>query len=426
MKAKYLFISLALVSVLCACTRDEESLFDKSASERAQEALENAHDVLIAPANGWAMLYFANLESRGYNVLVTFEGNGRVIGTAKNALTTSNKIVTDSSSTWQVALDYGPILTFDTYNEVLHAWADPRSDGDGYLGDYEFLILHAEANYVKLKGKKHSSYCYLYPLGAGKTAEQYFAEIEAAQSRFTGNNNLLHAQIGGSEYLLFDGSKGIFNLTLPGEKPDNENLDSYPFATFEQGLQLTVPLLASKGTKFDYKDGALVSEDAKIYALPAVDYFDEYMVMASGSWYIDFKNGCDSIKTIIAAIDEKLKATYPKNKAKASVNTLRLQKNSNGLILVFNYYGSSKTATVSVNYRFEATNDNGNLKLTYIEPVDQNAQKAINAFPAIETLLNTLSATYTPVAAEPINPSNGIRLTNTSNSELWYSIAAKL
>ena len=186
MKAKYLFIGLALATLLGACSRDEESLFDKSAAERAQEALTNAEDVLVAPAYGWEMLYFANTGSRGYNVLVKFDANGRVTATAKNSLTTGNRIVTDSESTWEVKLDYGPILTFDTYNEVLHAWADPRSDGDGYLGDYEFLILHADANYVKLKGKKHGGYMHLYPIKESVTPEDYFAEVEALQQKLFG------------------------------------------------------------------------------------------------------------------------------------------------------------------------------------------------------------------------------------------------
>ena len=154
MKAKYIVLVIALAGVFCACNRDEKDLFDEQAAIRAQKALENAYDILTAPANGWEMLYFANPESAGYNVIVTFNENGSVTATAKNKATTANKIQTDSSSTWGVISDYGPILTFDTYNKVLHAWADPQDDGDGLLGDYEFLILHADANYVKLKGKK--------------------------------------------------------------------------------------------------------------------------------------------------------------------------------------------------------------------------------------------------------------------------------
>ena len=47
MKAKYLVIIGLLAATFAACSRDEESLFDKSASERAREAVENALDVQV-------------------------------------------------------------------------------------------------------------------------------------------------------------------------------------------------------------------------------------------------------------------------------------------------------------------------------------------------------------------------------------------
>ena len=153
---KIIFILLAAV-VLMGCNRDEKSLFDKSAAERAEEAITNGNNYLVTAEHGWEMLYFANTESRGYHMLITFKKNGQAIITAKNTLTTKDKIVTDTESTWELISDYGPVLSFNTYNTVLHAWSDPQNDGDGYLGDYEFLILSSSADEIQLKGKKHSA-----------------------------------------------------------------------------------------------------------------------------------------------------------------------------------------------------------------------------------------------------------------------------
>ena len=102
MKAKYLVIIGLFAATFAACSRDEESLFEKPAAIRAQEAIENAFDVLTAPANGWEMAYFPNLEAsaKGYNMVLKFNKNGNVSVTAKNATTTGNKIVTDTASTW--------------------------------------------------------------------------------------------------------------------------------------------------------------------------------------------------------------------------------------------------------------------------------------------------------------------------------------
>ena len=145
MKAKYLVIIGLLAATFVACSRDEESLFEKPAAIRAQEAIKEAFDVLTSQEAGWEMAYFPNLEAdaKGYNMVLKFNKNGNVSVSAKNATTTANKIVTDTASTWAVKSDYGPILTFDTYNDVFHAFSDPKGDGAGLLGDYEFLILKA-------------------------------------------------------------------------------------------------------------------------------------------------------------------------------------------------------------------------------------------------------------------------------------------
>ena len=157
MKNKSIILLLVLGLAFTACSRDEDSLFDQSAAERTEKALTNAIDVLTSAENGWEMLYYANPVNAGYTVLLKFEE--------------------DNNSTWAIRADYGPILSFDTYNDVMHAWADPQSDGDGYLGDYEFLILEATPQLVRLKGKKHSGYCELHPMPKGKDWQAYFDEV---------------------------------------------------------------------------------------------------------------------------------------------------------------------------------------------------------------------------------------------------------
>ncbi len=425
MKAKYIFIGIALASVMCACNRDEASLFETSAAERAQTALNTAMDVLTAPENGWEMLYFANPDSRGYNILVKFDKHGRVDATAKNSLTTGNKILSDSS-TFVLVNDYGPILSFDTYNKVLHAWADPQGNGDGYLGDYEFLILKAEQNYVKLKSKKHSAYCYLYPLKAGVTDAQYFQEVEDMQSNLFANSNVLRLHFGGKEHMLHKGSTGIFSLTDAGKMPDSEEEDIYPFATRQNGIHLMVPFLTSEDLQFTLKDGKLTSANSSINSIAPAPYVLEYMTLFSGSWVVDISNTCDSIKNTIDVINTKLKEAYPKNKKNASVQGLRIKQTTKNIILVFSYYGSSSKATTDMSYVFDVKREGNSLKLEYLEPADENAQKTLNAFPDIATLFKTLNGTFGLTPEVAINPSKGIKLENQSTSKVWYNISGKL
>ena len=441
MKAKYIVLIVALASVFSACNREEKNLFDQSAAERAQAALDNAYDVLTAPANGWEMIYFANPDSRGYNILVTFDEHGKVTATTKNIMieypdasqqsgiksellvrsAPANAIVSDTSA-WEVINDYGPIMTFNTYNNVLHAWADPRENGDALLGDYEFLILHADANYVKLKGKKHSAYYYMYPLEKGVSAAQYFTDIEALEKRLYGNGNLLHIQANSEEYMLHGGSSGIFSLTEIGQLPDEEDPESYPVATLRNGLQFMNSPRALGDVRYTVIGGKLESSASSIFAAPAAAYITEHIEMAAGSWVVDIKNINDSSAHVIEAINAALKAAYSKNKKTASVNSMTFKKISKGLVIEFTYYGNSAKATTNVNYLYDVATEGNSVKITYNGPADENARKTVVAFPDIEVLLKNLEGSFDATATDAINPSNGIKITNKSHPELWFSI----
>lgn len=421
MKAKYLLIGIALASALCACTRDEDSLFDKSAAERAQEALDNTNAILTTAENGWEMLYFANPASTGYNLILEFDEDGSVTATAKNSTTTGNKIMTDVS-TWDVKLDYGPILTFDTYNKVLHAWADPRGDGDGLLGDYEFLILHADANYIKLKGKKHSAYCYLYPLEAGKSVADYYTELEAAGKKLCNNGNIFHLSARDKEYLLHDGSTGIFTLTELGEVPDAETADIYPFAIRRNGIQLCYPFLDLNDTGYELDGSVLRSAKSSIAPAVPTTYFTEYVTLAGGAWVIDIEDINQTSKDAITDVTNALKKAYSSNK-KAGVQGLRFRQLDDAVVLTLGFYGSSSKVT-EMNYIYAMESQNDKLQLTYSAPADENAQKVLAAFPTLEPLLNTLNGTFVATTSDALNPTTGIRLENSAAST-WFKATGK-
>lgn len=420
MKAKYILLVIALASVFGACKREEKDLFDESAAVRAKKALDNAVDILTSQAGGWEMIYFANPTSAGYNVLVTFNENGSVTATAKNNATTGNAIQTDSSSTWGVINDYGPILTFDTYNKVLHAWADPQDDGDGLLGDYEFLILHAEPNYIKLKGKKHSAYCYLFPLGVGVTASEYFSAIEALGTRLFNNSNIFHAKSSDQEYLLYGGDAGIFIRTATGSTPNIETDPTFPVAVRRNGIQLMTPVLDNGGTKFDIQGDVMTDGKDKIFAAPISDYFTEYMKLAQGAWKIDIKDVNETTKAMIAQVDDSLKAKYPGNKKKASVQGLRYKQYEDKMAVVLSYIGNSSRANDIV-FTYNIAQENGHINVAYVGPANETAQNVINAFPIMVDLLKTLDGKFNISTKDVFNPTSGANLVGQTNSSIWFN-----
>jgi hypothetical protein len=383
------------------------------------------------------MIYFANPDSRGYNIIVTFDKNGKVTATTKNVMieyadgngtkkellvrnAPANAIVTDSS-TWEVINDYGPIMTFNTYNNVLHAWADPRDNGDALLGDYEFLILHADANYVKLKGKKQSAYYYLYPLETGVTAAQYFSEVEAMDKRLFGNGNLLHVQANNEEYMLYDGASGIFMLAGLGETPNTEEPESYPVAAMRNGIQFMNSPRALGDTRYTIKGDKMESSSSSIFAAPAIAYFTEYIRFALGSWKIDIKNINDVTKDLIAKTDEALKASYSGNKKKASVQGLRYKLYEGNIVVIFSYIGSGTKAN-DIMYSFDVATEGNAIKVAYKGPANEAAQNVLTAFPVVADLLSSLNGNLVFNTTDALNPSNGGQLIDQNNSAIWFNI----
>lgn len=176
-------ILLALPTLLfTSCLKDQEDVFDQDSSKRMQDALQNAKDVLRSQANGWVMDYYVgdSSEDGGYAFIVKFD--------SLTCWATSEVDDTLSdTSYYMLTNDNGPVLTFNTYNKVLHQFATPSSGNyEGDHADFEFTIMSATSDLVVLKGKRIGNMAYLRPLT--KTPEQYLADVKTmSDSLFIGS-----------------------------------------------------------------------------------------------------------------------------------------------------------------------------------------------------------------------------------------------
>lgn len=153
----YILIPLALL-VLSACVHDEKELFDESASVRIAKSLEEDAAILESATNGWELHYYTGKEYRyaGYTYLIKFK-NGKATVAADFAGSDST-----ATSKYELKKDQGPVLTFTTFNAIMHEKAQTSSQNvNGEEGDYEFLILKATADTIHLKGKKWGNHMYL-------------------------------------------------------------------------------------------------------------------------------------------------------------------------------------------------------------------------------------------------------------------------
>ena len=144
MKKIFNISALILMLSLAACAPSEvDDIFDENPAERLDNAVENYKQAFKANGGRWLMQYFCNSDEEGYNFIMEFNNDGTVDISTQNSYVNDGSFYTDKSL-WDVVADYGPVLTFNTYNRAFHEFSSPQSDGTGHGGDYEFRIISVE------------------------------------------------------------------------------------------------------------------------------------------------------------------------------------------------------------------------------------------------------------------------------------------
>lgn len=176
---KLLLLLLPLL-VFQSCMKDQENLFDEPSSLRMQNTLDKTRKVLEGSEKGWLIDYYVgdNQQYGGYAFTVKFDSL---------TCTASSELSTDTATSYyKLTTDDGPVLTFDTYNTVLHALATPSADNyEGLHADYEFIILSADSNEVVLKGKKTGTIMKMHPLT--ETPSVYLNSVQSTIGNFVIN-----------------------------------------------------------------------------------------------------------------------------------------------------------------------------------------------------------------------------------------------
>lgn len=206
----YLLI-IPLAGLFSACNREEKNLFDGSAAERLQKSIATTKGYLIDAPTGWEMLYFPYPESAGYVLLCKFESNGKVTIGAKNRISSNDQFKTEESL-WNIDGTQSTTLSFHSYNSLLSIFADPLSDGVGYNGDYEFVVLDSKADKLKLKGKKNGAYIEMNRLNDTQDWKAYYESIDQFNEYvFLGNDGIEMTYTNGDTVMTLTYEDGLFS-----------------------------------------------------------------------------------------------------------------------------------------------------------------------------------------------------------------------
>lgn len=180
----YIVFVLSLLAI-SSCVKDEKDIFGESSTKRINSVLNEYEKLLTEASNGWVLAYYPeDSKYGGFNLYLTFSKEGEVTITSERPLL--SKTDEKSVSQYKLKPDMGPVLSFDTYNKILHQLSDPNPDGMGYEGDYEFVILKADENKFELKGKKRGIKMEMTRLSEGITWKEYSSPIDTMIKKFPG------------------------------------------------------------------------------------------------------------------------------------------------------------------------------------------------------------------------------------------------
>lgn len=420
MKTKIFFTAAVATALLMStsCKNEVEDIFDDSAANRIENALVEYSDVLTSAPNGWVMQYFANGDEPGASFVMKFSTDGSVNIASANY--SNNYQLQQETSLFEMIADNGPVLTFNTYNNVFHVFSDPGIDpeavGIGHGGDYEFMVMKAQADTVILRGKKTSITALLLPLKDGETAEQYFDNLIAHRdAMFNSKFSTLVLHSEGQNYELSDCSSGLISVVPEGGDPVTDT-KYYPYVLTEKGFRF---ISAWEGYGPGNTEGQSFSEFAfdESGKLLCLDDNASYIscdvpakVFASQTlkWTIDPETLGGEFPAAYQAVVDGCKAAFPKLAFKLFRFTYVASAKK------FALYFENGSAKCNLYLDIVVENDN-TVKISYNGTGDKNGVAHLSKVPAFTSFLDLLSKSSFTVTANSTTAPTKLSLTSGNN-----------
>lgn len=276
-KASYLGLGLTLLLsglTFTSCSKENEAVFDESASQRVDEAIIALRTKLSSAEHGWIMEYYPNKFQAygGYVIGMKFDAEGNVLISSQHKQTVG-KDITSSRSNYELGKDRSVTLNFVTYNEHIHYFADPaesigQGQGKGLEGDHEFLVMESESpDVVILKGKKTKNTIKMYK--ATEPISSYLTKVvslnDGAYTTLGLNKNHMEALTGtldGKKVDLIPAQDGFsyYTLKLVDEPTSKLNNSKVPYVVTPEGLRFYTPLEGIEGLTWNAGDKSFTTD----------------------------------------------------------------------------------------------------------------------------------------------------------------------
>lgn len=283
-----LFVVLS-VAIYSSCTPEENDIFDDSSANRIDAAIKESKDILTGASNGWLIEYYpaSKMQYGGYNMLISFTDDGMATVSGDNYDSDEK-----ATSTYSLKQSAGVILSFDTYNEIMHFFSDPKNpvgigqNGKGMEGDLEFMLMEVSKDKIVLQGRKTRNIMIMTPMDENVNWADYL-------------DNILDADDIYSRFQNYNYTQGDFKakvkvsyrcMTVTYRVDDAEVSVPAPFIITNEGvIKFHEPLVLNEKTidKLVYKEGGQYGSLVPTNDVDAVftPYFPLNQLFFKGDWY---------------------------------------------------------------------------------------------------------------------------------------------
>lgn len=273
---------------LVSCEKEQVEAFDKSATERLNERIEEIKTILTSNEEGWIMKYYIGSEQSGGGFIYTlkFTGSEAEVGFEYAETAFHYDVDTTITSLYKIADDNGPVLSFDTYNDFIHYFSTPSSSYYQALGgDFEFEIRSVSPERIEMIGRRSRNVITLEPLD--RSGAEFIAGVVNVANNFI--PYYLSGKIGSTSVEgTVDYSSRQLNLTADGE------VVKRAFCFTDEGISLYHPLaiggVSVQDMAYDPETMKLTASSVEIQGsvpsdwIPYADYEGSYELYYAGGF----------------------------------------------------------------------------------------------------------------------------------------------
>lgn len=411
---KSIYLAAFAALALASCSNDSDSVFDKSAADRLEDYKKEYREVLTADGGLWTMEYFSNSEEPGYLFVMRFNSDGSV-NIAANHKWIGNAY-REETSLWQMIADNGPVISFNSYNNIFHIFSDPAnitgpdapkgdSDNDidetgyGHDGDYEFQVMEVsdEGKTIRLLGKKRLLHIYMHRLPADTDVKAYMEEYKKIeQGLFCKEISALTLKgFDGEDYNVSGCHTGIMSIS-PAAGDAVEQTRKANFIITPTGIRFMNPfeIVDAAGNEkiingFTFTDGYSLASDDCAGAILNAGSYAHILADNQRNWKIDLKSFDGDYAAQLDRFIKQLRDLYG-------------YKSANLSEMSFDYDGSLKSYVVRLKMRISSngyetnrflihfTEADGGVKINLGDPVDNSSALGLNAYSELRALFNMM------------------------------------